>query len=338
MSKPGDLKDRILSAVSIESYIGRFVTLKKQGKYYSGLCPFHQEKSPSFTVTPEKGLFHCFGCGAGGDLFTFVMKKENVDFTGALEILSRYAGIEAAPGQRSDPHKERLYKINETAESMFRKFFLSSEGSESMKYMLNRGIKKETLEVFRIGASPSQWRWLSESLPEARSELLELGLSRENKGSVYDFYRGRVIFPIHDLQGRVAGFGGRILETASADSSDSFKAAKYVNSSESPVFSKSSILYGLWFGLSTVRTEKTVIITEGYLDVIGFHQSGIKNTVAPLGTSLTENHLNLIQRYADSVIIILDGDKAGRAAAYRSAGLLLSQRGLQGSVVILPEV
>lgn len=327
-----DFKDRILQAVPIENYIGRYVSLTRHGKYFKGLCPFHSEKTPSFTVTPEKGLYHCFGCGKGGDIFSFVMEMDGVSFADAVDILARYAGIEKPGKQKqSNTHHDRLASVNKLAQDRFTQFLWSEKGKLYLDYLLSRGLSRITIETFALGASPDDWRWLTPALESSEKDAMELGLIKESKGSRYDFYRGRVIFPIQDLTGRTVGFGGRILP------GKDLQIAKYINSPESPLFHKGSLLYGLKQAISVVRREQSLVLVEGYLDVLGLSQSGITNVAAPLGTALTKEHLSLIQRYASEIILLLDGDRAGRAAALKFAQLVVDHGFSRASVVLLPE-
>lgn len=326
-----EYKRRILSAVPIDAYIGRYVALKKQGKYLKGLCPFHQEKSPSFTVTPEKGIYHCFGCGVGGDVIHFVMEYEGVPFPEALDLLAGYAGIEKPQFSGNARHDslEPLYRLNDEVMRLYRQNL--STHPAGAQYAKERNLSPPLIETFQLGFAPDLWQFLSERLKEHLSRLKELGLVREGKSGPYDFFRNRLIFPIQDVTGRVIAFGGRALPGEEA-------GAKYINSSESPLFHKGTTLYALHQALPAIRSKREVYLVEGYLDVIGLYGAGIQNVVAPLGTAVTADHLRLIQRYTDQITFILDGDRAGRAAALKATKLLLNHGGgLNGSVIILPE-
>ncbi len=333
-----DYKDSILAAVPIETYIGKFVSLKKQGKSFKGLCPFHSEKTPSFHVTPEKGIYHCFGCGKGGDIFSFVMEYEGATFPEALDILGRYAGIEKPTTRYSERDKrlKLLVSVNEKAMNRFGEFLFSPDGRVAREYLLGRGLTEKTVREFELGASPEAWNWLEErvtDLPEVKDPtgaMVELGLLKKgNRDRPYDFFRGRVIFPIRDGSGRVSAFGGRVLP-------GSENPAKYLNSPESVLFQKSQVLYGLHQSLRGIRERKFCIVAEGYLDVIGLHQIGFTNTVAPLGTALGASHLKILHRYTDKLLVLLDGDSAGRAAALRFAHAVVDYGGISASVVLLP--
>ncbi|MBX7057236.1 MAG: DNA primase [Leptospirales bacterium] len=325
-----DFKEQVLQAVPIESYIGRYTALRKAGKTYKGLCPFHKEKTPSFTVNPERGLFHCFGCGKGGDLIAFAMEMDRSTFPEALDTLARFAGIERPKSTQGNDPRERLFATNRTASKCFTDFLQSDQGVEARRYMSERGIGAEMAARYELGASPRQWDWLSQMLVERRDEALELGLLRRNeRGDVYDFFRGRLMFPIHDAAGRLAAFGGRILP---GDESP----AKYVNSPESPVFHKGRTLYGLHQAAAAIRTRGECLFVEGYLDVIGLAQAGLGYVVAPLGTAVTAEHLALAARYAQRQIAIFDGDRAGRSAALRFARLALGAGYTEAFAILLP--
>ncbi len=329
-----DYKEQVLAAVPIESYIGRYVPLKRAGKRLTGLCPFHSEKTPSFSVTPEKGLFYCFGCGKGGDLLRFVMDYEALSFPEALETLGRFAGIEKPKnfsGRKNDP-RERLYDLNERVARSFAQYLQSAEGRGQSEYLQSRGLHRETLEAFGLGGSPDSWEWLRQKYVDHEKDLVHLGLlkaGRQEDRPPYDFFRNRVIFPIRDGGGRYVAFGGRAMPGAE-------KQAKYINSPESSVFHKSSVLYGLYQGLSEIRSRGECFLVEGYMDVIGLHQAGYRTACAPLGTALTPEHLKLIARYTSNLTCIFDGDRAGRAAALKFARLSLEHGGLVPRVILLP--
>lgn len=307
-----DLRDKILLTISIENYIGKFVQLKKRGKYLVGLCPFHKEKTPSFTVTPELGIFYCFGCGKGGNLFNFVMEKEKVSFREALEILSSYAGIQI---QNFNSQDSRYINLLNFLNQIFREYLFSEEGKIYLDYIRNRGIDLTYITKFQIGASPHSVDWIlskfsTEEKYNKTNDLLEVGIFKKNhQNEYYNFFRGRVLFPIFDLKNNTIGFGGRSISES--------ETPKYLNSPESNYFHKGSILYGLNFAKETMKKYNEVFVTEGYLDVIGLHQIGIENVVAPLGTAFTQEHKKLLQRYAKNIYLLLDGDFAGRKAILR---------------------
>lgn len=326
-----DFKEQVLAAVPIEAYIGRVTSLKKKGRYHSGLCPFHKEKTPSFTVTPEKGLYHCFGCGKGGDLFRFVMDYENVSFPEALDILARFAGIEK-PRVRNSPgqdRREKLYELNAEVMRRFQDALRAPGGNEVRRYLDERGLTSESIETFAIGYAPAERDFLLGPLSARQAELRELGLVKESEdGRSYEFFRERLIFPIRDVRGAVVAFGGRVLPTSN-------HPAKYLNSPDSAVFHKSSVLYGLYSSLPGIRERQECYLVEGYLDVIGLFQAGVKNAVAPMGTALTAEHLKLLRRYARRVVLLLDGDRAGRAAALKSARLIVDHGDMEADLILL---
>ncbi|MCR9144906.1 MAG: DNA primase [bacterium] len=329
-----DYKEQVIAAVPIESYVGRYVPLKRAGKRLTGLCPFHSEKTPSFSVTPEKGLFYCFGCGKGGDLLRFVMDYEGLSFPEALETLGRFAGIEKPKnfGGRKNDHREKLYDLNERVARSFAGFIQSPEGKYQFDYLRSRGLSAETIDSFSLGGAPESWEWLRSKYAEHEKDLVHLGLLKEGQQEgrpPYDFFRNRVMFPIRDGGGRYVAFGGRAMPGAE-------KQAKYINSPESSVFHKSQVLYGLYQGLGEIRSKGECFLVEGYMDVIGLYQAGYRTACAPLGTALTPDHLKLISRYTSNLTCIFDGDRAGRAAALKFARLSIEQGGLRSRVILLP--
>ena len=325
-----DIKSQIQSALPIETYIGRYVSLKKQGKYFKGLCPFHQEKTPSFTVTPEKGMYHCFGCGRGGDVFTFVMEMEGLSFNEALDLLSAFTGIKKTLSSKKNTKYDAMLEINGRCMQLFSDFLYSDEGKTILNYTHGRKLGDEIIKEFHLGASPDSWQFVTNKYSDKLDILQETGLIKKGKSGYYDFFRNRLIFPIQDTAGHVIGFGGRALPGSDNE-------AKYLNSPESAVFHKGSTLYGLFNSLSAIRSEKEVYVVEGYLDVIGLFQQGIKNVVAPLGTAFTEEHPRILQRHSDKIILVMDGDSAGKKAAFRACNILLNSSSLKTSVILLPE-
>ncbi len=331
-----DLKERILNTVTIEGYIGRHVALKRAGRHFKGLCPFHTEKSASFVVSPEKGLYYCFGCGKGGDIFRFVMDYEGLSFSEALGQLARFAGIEtkkpliSAKRGAEEELFSRCRQVNARATASFREY-LQTDGALSFRnYLDQRAITQEAQAAFQLGACPQRWEWLAEREVGEREELLRVGLLQRGKEGrpPYDFFRGRIIFPIHDSAGQVLGFGGRLLPGQD-------KQAKYINSPDSPIFHKKQIVYGLWQNLAQIRNRREALIVEGYLDVIALWQKGICYACAPLGTALAVEQLRLLSRYADRLTALFDGDQAGRSAALRYAGLMATETALVTAQVIL---
>lgn len=316
----------------IVDVISESVRLKKSGRNYSGLCPFHHEKTPSFSVSQDKQIYKCFGCGEAGNVITFVMKYRNLGFTEALKLLAERANIQIEEeGQktvRKDPY-EKLYKINTEAARFFYKNLQGSKSSKS--YFLGRGITEGTIRRFGLGYALDNWVTLLKYLKgKGYSELdmLNAGLIiRNEKGNYYDRFRNRVMFPVFDSRGRVIGFGGRVLDDSKP---------KYLNSPETAVFKKGTNLYGLNFSIKNKIEDRTIIIVEGYMDCISLHQYGITNVVASLGTALTINQAKLLKRYVDKVIISYDADLAGQSATIRGLQILKGE-GFDVRVLTVPQ-
>jgi len=303
--------------VRIEDIAARYIpSLKKRGRNYIGLCPFHREKTPSFSISPEKQIFHCFGCNAGGNIFTFISKIENISFQESVKRAADIAGIKIEyDTDKPSGSIESIRRINQYAMNYYRNYLSSSEGSRGRSYLNKRGVNDESINQFNLGLSPDSWDRLVLALKKNRAdmELSErIGLIGKSAktGNYIDKFRGRVMFPIFDRSGNVVAFGGR--------SMDGKNHPKYLNSPESEVFSKRSILYGLNLAHDEIRSMDRAIIVEGYLDVIGCHQYGLKNVVAPLGTALTENHLRQLSRICNEIILLFDSDSAGINASLRS--------------------
>ncbi len=326
--------DRIRREVPIESFISRFVPLQKRGKNMVGLCPFHQEKSPSFNVSTDKQFYHCFGCKASGDIFQFVMSYERVDFQRAKEILSEYSGIPIQEkGKEERERTELLYKVNGRALQFFRETLRGPLGLAAREYLNSRDLGEEIQNSFHLGYAPQGFQNLSPKIFQSREEVkaaLEVGLIRESdKGrEPYDFFRDRIMFPVFDLSGRVIAFSGRIIGPG--------KEAKYVNSPSSSIFDKGRTFYHLNQAKEFIQKSRTAVLVEGYLDVIGLVNKGVENTVACMGTAVTENHIRTMKKFSDRFLLLLDGDIAGRKGALHAAELCLKE-GLECSVVLLPE-
>jgi len=305
--------------------VSRYVTLKKAGKNYIGSCPFHQDKTPSFTVNPDKKLFHCFGCNEGGDLFQFLMKIERIDFAEALARLAAQTGVPIRR-ERASP-LQKLKELNERVCLYFQTNLVSPAGQKAREYLRQRGFSKEITEKFRLGYALPRWDDLAKKFSENAEALEMLGLVLRGKdGSLHDRFRDRLIFPIWSPGGDIIGFAGRTL---------SDEEPKYINISNTPLFEKGTVLYGLNFARGAARASETLIIVEGYTDVISAHQSGIENVVAGMGTALTANQAQLLRRFASRVILAYDRDAAGRAAMLRGLANLRNCD-LDVSVVILP--
>ncbi len=322
-----NISEVILDAVDIQNVISEYVQLKRAGANVKGLCPFHNEKTPSFVVSSEKQIYHCFGCGAAGNSIGFVMAIENLDFLDAIEVLADKAHIDLDQYREQSNNqveyvpedKDQKKKYYEIMKHAARFFYSNLKKSEEAKdYFKGRSISDEIITKFGLGYAFDEWNELLKYLgrpPFTSKELEDVGLvipKKENKG-YYDRFRGRVIFPIIDVKGKVIGFGGRILNDGQP---------KYLNSPETVIFDKSNTLYNLCFAKNEISKSKTLIVVEGYMDVIALYQSGIKNVVATLGTALTIKHAKLLNRYADEIIIAYDSDEAGQKATKRSVEIL----------------
>jgi DNA primase len=317
----------IKSKLPVIDVVGETVALKRAGSAYKGLCPFHAEKTPSFIVSPDRETWRCFGCGEGGDIFTFLMRRDGIDFREALSRLAEKAGVElSAQTAKEDRHRRRLREALEAAIAWYREVLLQAPQAEKARsYLAERGLIAETLERFAIGYAPTSWDALTKRLLGrgfTNDELTAAGLaSASNRGGVIDKFRGRIIIPIRDASGRAVGLGGRIMPGA--------EGPKYLNSPAGPLFDKSRTLYGLDLAKATIRREKLTVIVEGYTDVMAAHQAGFTNVVASLGTALTRGQIELATRYADGIALAYDVDLAGEAATQRG---LLEELGPDQSV------
>ena len=317
----------IKSKLPVIDVVGETVALKRAGSVYKGLCPFHAEKTPSFIVTPDRESWRCFGCGEGGDIFTFLMRRDGIDFREALSRLAEKAGVElSAQTAKDDRHRRRLRESLEAAIAWYREVLLQAPQAERARtYLEDRGLSAETLERFGIGYALTTWDALTRRLIGrgfTNEELIAAGLaSPSNRGGVIDKFRGRIIIPIRDASGRPVGLGGRIMPGA--------EGPKYLNSPAGPLFDKSRTLYGLDLAKAAIRREKLTVIVEGYTDVMAAHQAGFANVVASLGTALTRGQIELATRYADGIALAYDVDLAGEAATQRG---LLEELGPDQSV------
>ncbi len=326
--------EEIKARLPIEELVGQYVKLEKSGKSLKAKCPFHNEKTASFFVSPDRGGYYCFGCGAKGDIFSFVEQFEGLDFKGALKVLAEKAGVRLVFDQKADSERDRLFAIMEEAAKYFEAQLAASNQNarEAFEYVKKRGMTDKTRAEFRIGLAPEGWRNLYDYLKAKKypNDLIEkAGLAKraeDNTGNYYDRFRGRIMFPLNDSSGRVIAFSGRILK-------DDGNSAKYLNSPDTPLFDKSSVLYGLDKAKGFIRRLDYSILVEGQMDLIMSHQAGVKNTVAASGTALTDaesdkngviNNLGLLRRLSQNVIIAFDADAAGRKAAMRAAGIALS--------------
>ena len=332
--------DNIISAVKIEEVIGDFINLRRRGVNLLGLCPFHNEKTPSFTVSPSKGIYKCFGCGKAGNAVGFIMEHEHFTYPEALRYLARKYHIDIEEEEQSPEQiqeageKESLFNLNEFARKYFSSVLFNTEEGKAvgLSYFLERGIREDIIKKFHLGFSPEQWNAFSEhAIMEGykKEMLLKTGLALEKDGRLYDRFHSRVIFPIHSASGRTLGFGGRIL---TSDKSH----PKYVNSPESEIYNKSKTLYGIYFARNAIAHKDNCYLVEGYTDVISLHQAGIENVVASSGTSLTTDQVRMIQRYTSNITILYDGDPAGIKASFRGIDMVLEQ-GMNVRIVLFPD-
>jgi len=328
--------EKIKDRLNIVDVIGAYLKLQKAGANLKAPCPFHNEKTPSFFVSPDRGTFKCFGCGEGGDIFTFVEKFEGVDFSGALKILAEKAGVELT---RENPQKinerKRIYSIMEEATLFFENNL--QERKTALEYLEKRGLDNETIKKFRIGFVKDEWQSLYEALKEKKytnEEMEKSGLiiKKEGTGRFYDRFRSRIIFPIFDSSGRVVAFSGRIFGEAEQQDGQ----AKYLNSPETVLFEKSKILFGYNFAKTDIRKRDFSILVEGQMDIIMAHQAGFTNTVATSGTAVTNQHLILLKRLSNKLMMAFDGDEAGLRAANKGAELALAE-GMEVKLVKISE-
>ncbi len=335
---PEDRINEIKTRAGIVDVIGEYVDLKPSGKNYKGLCPFHSEKTPSFIVSPARGIFHCFGCGIGGNVFNFLMKFKGIGFPEAVKLLGDRVGVSVRAEGPVDVQKRRttdvLYKILQETAALYKKNLFSNEGVYARRYLKERSVTGHTIQDFHIGYASDSWDSVLVSMQKREftaAQIEEAGLIVKNSRGTgfYDRFRNRIMFPIQDSIGRFIGFGGRILKTERQD------VPKYINTNESRLFHKGAHLYGFHQAENSIRKKGCVFITEGYIDVIRMHGQGFTNTIAPLGTALTDQQISLILRYTSTVYLIFDPDSAGLQATMRSASLL-HQRGIDPYIIRLP--
>jgi len=337
---PQETVNRILDTVKVEEVIGDFVTLKRQGANYLACCPFHNEKTPSFTVSPARGFYYCFGCKKGGTSVSFLMEHERMSFSEAVRYLGKKYGIEIEEEQESAEalaarqKSESLYIVSEFAQKYFADQLGAGEGrAVGWNYFKSRGLEDETIRKFGLGWCPSGKRVFHDAAIEAgykEEYLVESGLCiKPEEGNVYDRFHDRVVFPIHSVSGRVIGFSCRTLRKDKT-------VAKYVNSPQTEIYDKSKSLYGIWFAKQQIAKEDNCILVEGNLDMVSMHQLGLTNVVASCGTSLTIEQIRLIKRFTSNVTIMYDGDAAGIHAAIRGIGLFLKE-GMNVKVILLPD-
>lgn len=318
--------EEIKSKINIIDFIGEYIRLTRAGSSFKGLCPFHNEKTPSFNVSEERQRFHCFGCGKGGDIFTFLMEMEGLEFREALETLAERAGVEHKKGnafsQEKNTNTKNIYTLLQEATSFYEKQLWEEQGVKALGYVKSRGIDDETLKQFRIGFTPSGWHTTQTFLLGRgfnEQDIVNAGLVVQkeedtsfSKRHTYDRFRERIMFPVFDPLGRVVGYSARVLP------GENEKNAKYINTPETSVYHKSRIMYGLFQAKEYIKKERKVIVVEGNMDVLAMHKSGFKNTVAVSGTSLTQEHFTLLKRYAREVVFFFDSDVAGQQAMKKS--------------------
>lgn len=338
MKFPRGFADDVRNQGDIVRVVSDYVSLKKRGATYVACCPFHSEKTPSFNVNPNRGLFHCFGCGAGGSIFDFIMRIEGCGFPESVRIVAEKSGIpipvveETEDTQRAERDRESVLRLNEWAAEFFELQVNSDEGAAAREYIGGRGINEETLKLFRLGYAPDSWDALGNYLKEKGASVDELHSSGlvvpKESGGYYDRFRGRVMFPITDAQGRVIAFGGRVMEQGEP---------KYMNSPETPIYTKGRNLYGLAHSKNEIRNLGFAILVEGYLDYIIPFQAGVHNIVASLGTALTDGQVRLLRRYMDQpqIVVNFDPDSAGQAATMRSVDVLLAE-GFKVNILVMP--
>ena len=307
-----DETELIKSKINIVDLISEYVPLKKAGVNFKAPCPFHDEKTPSFVVSPERQIFKCFGCQKSGDIFTFLMEKEGMDFKDALEMLAKKAGIVLKQTESKKDFKQRLFEVNLKAQEFFH-YMLTKHplGKNALEYLKSRGVTGESIESFGIGYAPNSWESLTKVLLKRNftiSEIIEVGLAVSSRNGGYDRFRGRITFPLIDSKDKLRGFSGRVLYPAEP---------KYINSPQTPIFDKSEYLFGINLAKAEIRSKKETVLVEGEMDVIMSHQAGFKNVVASKGTALTEGQVNLIKKFTENLSLCFDMDIAGDSASRR---------------------
>jgi DNA primase len=326
----------VLASADIVDVVSGYTSLRKRGATHLGLCPFHQEKTASFTVSADKGLYYCFGCGEGGDVVRFVQRVENLSFAEAVEQLGERFGVpvEFEEGGGGDPARKdkeaRLLLVLEKAAAFYERFLWETEsGRVAREYLEARGLREEVCKAFRVGLSPDEWRGIHRRAGKegfTDREMEEAGLLIRQPGKVYDRFRGRLMFPLIDHRGRVLGFGGRTLKD---------ETPKYLNSPEGPLYQKGRLLFGLYQARRAIADRDEVVVVEGYTDVLGLVQAGVANVVASMGTALTDAQVGLMMRFTSNITFMFDADRAGTEAMLRS-GELARKRGLRPMMAVLP--
>lgn len=325
----------INSRLELADIVAETVQLTRKGNRYWGLCPFHQEKTSSFSVTPDRNMFYCFGCHAGGDMITYIMKRDNMDFREAVEYLANRAGVtvqkESPAARRKQERARGVVAANLAAAQLYREILLSAKGKKGLEYLQERRLSPEIVEKFGLGFAPDTWNTIEDYLFKkafSQEQVKSTGLIKrsDQQNRYYDLFRNRVIFPIHDQRGEVIGFGGRVLDGS---------LPKYLNTPETELFSKRKNLYGLYQARQAMRNLNQALVVEGYMDCLKIHQAGIENTVATLGTAMTQEQARLLRRFVEEVVVLFDGDDAGQREALRAVEVLRAE-GLKVWVVSLP--
>jgi DNA primase len=332
---PENILEEILSRVDIVEVISAYMPLKRAGRNFKAACPFHQEKTPSFMVSPDRQIYHCFGCGESGNAFKFLMRYERMEFPEAAEALAKKAGVVLPEAQKQDAGTSSLltqiFALNESATTFYEHNLQSLEGTKAKDYLLKRGITEQSIRLFKIGFALERWDALINHLRTKHAHLSVIekaGLVlAKDTGGYYDRFRNRIIFPIFDLKSRVLGFGARVLDNS---------LPKYVNSPETAVYTKGRNLYGLNWAKDSIREQDFVVVTEGYLDFIIPYQEGLKNIVASLGTALTLEQVRLLKRYTHNVVLVYDADSAGEMATLRSLDIFIEEE-MQVEIASLPK-
>ncbi len=335
MAIPEEIINEIKYRNDIEQVISPYVNLKRRGKNLVGLCPFHGEKTPSFTIYPESGSFYCFGCGVGGDIFTFTKLIENLDYIEAVRLLAERSGIAIPESGYDDSYaktKDTIYEINRETARFFHEHLMSPEGKWALDYLRGRGLTMSTIRHFGLGAAPDSWDALINHLKDKGFSISDMVranvVGKSQRGSYYDRFRKRVMFPIINLRGKVIAFSGRAMP------GEDKQGGKYVNTADTPVYKKSENLFGMNFAKN--HCDERIILVEGNMDVISLHQAGFENAVAALGTSFTPEQANIISRYTNEIVLTLDADAAGQKAV-RRAGEILKNTGLKVRVIVIPD-
>jgi len=335
--------ERIRSAANIVDVVSEYVTLRRAGSSFRGLCPFHDDTTPSFSVSPARGICKCFACGEGGDVVHFIMKQEQLGYYDALRFLAKKYGIEVEEREltpeerRTQSERESMFAVNEWASNYFHDALLHTDEGQTigLAYFRSRGFRDDIIEKFRLGFSPSATDVMSKAaLQEGYKEdyLIKTGLSfKRDNGTLYDKYHGRVIFPWFSISGKIVGFGGRVLDARTKGVNQ-----KYINSAESEIYHKAKELFGLFQAKKAISKEHNVFMVEGYTDVISMHQCGIENVVANSGTALSEDQISILHRFTNNITLLYDGDAAGQKAALRGTDMLLA-RGMRIKILLLPD-